>query len=119
KRGRRGDINVSITQRVGFSKISNTLGLRKFDNVDDAVAAFGEQARQYFQPGVTYDHENELFGRTAWGEETAANLTGGTSTTNYFGSFLIRNDQGILTNTGYEKESGRIAVEQQLSDRFT
>jgi TonB-dependent starch-binding outer membrane protein SusC len=119
KRGRRGDVTASITQRVGFSKLSNTLGLRTFTSVDDAVAAFGEQARQFFMPGVTYDHEQELFGRTAWGEETSANLTGGSQSTSYFGSFLIRNDQGLLENTGYEKESGRVAVQQQFGDRLT
>ncbi len=119
KRGRRGAVTASITQRVGFSKVSSELGLRTFNNVDEAVAAFGEQARQFFQPGVTYNHEDELFGRAAFGEETAASLAGGSPTTHYFGSFLIRNDQGILTNTGYEKESGRVSVQQQFGDRFT
>jgi TonB-linked SusC/RagA family outer membrane protein len=119
KRGRRGGVTASITQRVGFSKISNELGLRTFTNVDDAVATFGEQARQYFQPGRTFNHEDELFGRAAFGEETAASLSGGSPTTHYFGSFLIRDENGILTGTGYEKQSGRVSVQQQFGDRFT
>jgi len=119
KRGRLGAVTASITQRVGFSKISNTLGLRTFNTLEEAQEAFRQTTAADFQAGRTFDHEKELFGRTAWGRETAANLAGGSPTTHYFGSFLIRDEQAILSNTGYEKESGRVAVQQQFGDRFT
>src|SRR5262249_14589074 len=117
KRGRRGTVTASITQRVGFSRVANELGLRVFANADEAASAFGAAARPFCTPTCpNFNHEDELFGRTAFGEETAASLSGGSPTTHYFGSFLIRHDNAILANTGYDKQTGRASVQQQLRD---
>jgi TonB-dependent starch-binding outer membrane protein SusC len=117
KRGIPGRIRGTVTQRVGAYVLANKLGARTFGNVEDAVKAFGETARAYFQPGVTYDHEEELAGRTAIANETIANLTGGSEATSFYASLSQRSDQGVVTGTGYEKQAGTLSVDQKLGSR--
>src|SRR6267142_4958901 len=65
RRGRSGERRINATQRIGWSKISNTLGSRTFTTLADAVSAFGPSAANFFTPGGTvYNHEEELAGHT-------------------------------------------------------
>ncbi len=115
KRGRGGQrTSVSVTQRIGTYQPSNKLGMRRFDTVEDAVGAFGEQARMFFQPGAFFDHEEQLASNRGVATETSANLTGGLGETSYNGSFTIRNDPGIIENTGYEKQAGRLTIDHSF-----
>ena len=54
RRGRSGERQVNATQRIGFSKISNTLGSRTFNTLADAIAAWGPSAANFYQQGVTF-----------------------------------------------------------------
>jgi len=118
KRGREGAPVAQVTQRVGFSQLSNTLGARRFATVDEAVEAFGTQAKDAFQPGVTYDHERELAGRLAPAFETSASFSGASQGTRYFASALVRNDEVIITNSVYEQESLRLKLSRTFGDAF-
>ena len=118
KRGTPGGVRASITQRFGTYQISKKLGVRVFSSVDEAVGAFGEEARNHYQPGRTFDHEEELAGRTPFANETNINLAGGTKDITYYASLTQRNDPGIMLGTGYEKQSGRLAVDATLSPRL-
>ena len=68
-----------------------------------------------FQPGQTFDVEEQAFGRSALSYETAASVSGGTEQTRYFISGLAKNDEGIGINTGYKKHSLRANIDQQLA----
>jgi TonB-linked SusC/RagA family outer membrane protein len=117
KRGRAGVSRVSITQRLGFSELSNTLGSRVFHSADEAGSAFGEQGESLFVSGVTFDNERALAGRRALGSETAVSASGGTDRTRYFGSGMLHSEPGIIANTGFEKQSLRLNLDQRLGDR--
>ncbi len=118
KRGTSGGVRANITQRFGTYHISNKLGLRVFNSVDDAVMAFGEKARDYYQQGRSFDHEEELSGRTPFANETTINLTGGNRDITYYVSLDQRNDPGIMIGTGYQKQSGRLAIDTNLGSRL-
>ncbi|MDY7226256.1 SusC/RagA family TonB-linked outer membrane protein [Hyalangium rubrum] len=116
KRGRAGaGPRVDITQRVGMYTLANKLGTRKF-SLEEAVAEFGEKARAEYVEGRTFDHEAELAGNRKLSSETVASVSGASGDTRYFGSVLVKDDNGIIGATGYEKQSFRLNVGQKLGD---
>jgi TonB-dependent starch-binding outer membrane protein SusC len=117
KRGRVGTPEINLTQRFGFSELSHTLGSRTFHTVEDATAAFGDDAAAVFVPGITYDHERELAGRKDLAVETSAGIRGGSENTRYFASGLVQSHPGIIANTGFQKHSLRVNLDQQLGSR--
>ncbi len=119
KRGIRGEFRASVTQRIGFSQILNKLGSRDFETVEEAIDTFGPDAAQYYEEGRTFDHEEQLFGENNLATETVVQVSGGGKDNTYFGSFLVRDEPGILINSGYQKQSGRIGLTQQLGERVT
>jgi TonB-linked SusC/RagA family outer membrane protein len=118
KRGQVGKPQFNITQRFGFAERSNELGSRTFATLQDATDAFGARAAQYFQPGVTYDPEKEIFGHKPLSYETSASVSGGTDNTKYYVSGLVKDDGGIATRTGYKKQSLRTNLDQELGGGF-
>ena len=114
KRGRVGAPRFSFTQRMGFFHKSNDLGLRRFDTMEDAVDAFGPNAANFYSPGAFYDHEELLAGHEPLSYETALSVNGGNETTRYYVSGLVKHDGGIVTNTGYDKQSLKLNVDQSI-----
>ncbi|MBA3342444.1 MAG: SusC/RagA family TonB-linked outer membrane protein [Gemmatimonadaceae bacterium] len=118
RKGVPGGRRISAIQRVGFSSISNTLGSRTFNSADEAAAVFGAAARTAFKPGVVFDQEMELAGRNPLSSESVLDMSGGDENTRYFVSGLWKNDGGIIDNTGFEKQSVRANVDQDLGARL-
>ena len=118
RRGRSGPAQMSVTQRLGYSELSNTLGSRTFTSVEDAVAAFGPSAANFFKPGVVYDQERLLAGKKPAAVETLFDLSGGDDNTKYFVSGAWRNEPGIIENTGFQKRSLRANIDQDFGTRF-
>lgn len=118
RRGRAGDRQVNATQRIGVSKISNTLGSRRFNTLAEATAAWGASAANFYTEGVVYDHERELAGRTPISSESVVDFSGGDNDTRYFVSGLWKQDGGIIENTGYGKQAIRANLDQDLSSRL-
>jgi TonB-dependent starch-binding outer membrane protein SusC len=123
KRGQPGAPRVSVTQRFGQYRLSNTLGMRQWTR-SEAVGAFGlseAQANEFFlsdgRPRQVLDHERELAGRQELSTETSFSISGGGGDTRYFVSGLWQNDEGIIRRTGFEKQSLRLNLDQQLGSR--
>jgi TonB-linked SusC/RagA family outer membrane protein len=119
RRGHPGAKRINVIQRAGVSAISNTLGSRTFKTVAEAVDVFGPSAADFFKPGVVFDQERELAGRHPVSAETVMDMSGGDENTRYFVSGLWQNDGGIIDNTGFQKQSLRANVDQDLSERLT
>jgi TonB-linked SusC/RagA family outer membrane protein len=118
RRGKPGETGLTVTQRVGFSRVSNRIGMRRFDSQEEAVAAYGAAAADHWQPGVFYDHEKELTDGSALSTQTSVSLRGGTEETRYFASGLYESDDGVVTNTGFDKQSARLNLDQTLGSRL-
>ncbi len=116
KRGRSSEPQFDVTQRVGMYTLANKIGTRRFESLEEAREVFGEVAEQYFVPGRRFDHESALAGRRDLSTETLASVSGATGNTKYFASALIKNDEGIIANTGYEKQSFRLNLGQKLGE---
>lgn len=117
KRGRAGRPDLRLTQRFGFYQLSNTLGARRFATEEEAVSVWGEAAAEFFQPGVAFDHEEDLAGRTPLSFETLMDVSGGGEATRYFLSGSWQDDEGIIQNTGFERQSLRVNVDHRFSSR--
>jgi TonB-linked SusC/RagA family outer membrane protein len=120
KRGQQGKPQFNITQRLGTSWKANTLGSRVFGSLAEAQAAFDPDttvARLFnAAAGQVFDNEDFLYGRNALSYETNASVSGGNDQTRYFVSGLVKNDEGIAINTGYEKQAFRVNLDQSLAD---
>lgn len=119
KRGKAGKTKVNLTQRFGFAQVSNTLGQRRFTSKEEVTAAFDPMNRNTLDDAYTgayYDHEKELQ-QTKLATETVATLSGGNDSSTYFGSVMVRNEPGVLKNTFYDKQSGRVAVGYDFGKR--
>ncbi|HEV2148058.1 MAG TPA: SusC/RagA family TonB-linked outer membrane protein [Longimicrobiaceae bacterium] len=120
KRGRSGAPQVSVTQRVGQYSLSNTLGMRNWTR-DEAVGAFGASAANFFdasgRPLQQFNLEEMIAGRRDLSTETALSIRGGDDNGSYFVSGLWLDDAGIIDNTGYEKQSLRLNLDQRLGSR--
>jgi TonB-linked SusC/RagA family outer membrane protein len=124
KRGRSGRPQINVTQRFGVFDLANKLGFRPQDfssasDVDDEFGlAPGTAAAYNFQPGVSYDLEDALSPRNALSYESSASVSGGDENTRYFASGLWKDDQGVMENTGFQKQSLRLNLDQALGDRI-
>jgi TonB-linked SusC/RagA family outer membrane protein len=118
RRGSAGERRVNATQRIGVSKISNTLGSRTFNTLAEATTVWGAAAAAVFTPGVVYDHERELAGRTPVSSESVVDVSGGDDDTRYYASGLWKKDGGIIDNTGYGKQAIRANLDQDLGQRL-
>src|SRR5918994_1454920 len=120
KRGQAGRPQFSISQKLGVFSRANELGSRGFATLEEALSAFSDTAAvtASFQPGRSFNFEDQLYGRQALSYETNASVSGGTENTKYYGSGLIKNDEGIAINTGYKKQSLRSNLDQELGGGF-
>jgi TonB-dependent starch-binding outer membrane protein SusC len=107
---------VDITLRAGMYTLAKKLGVRRFTSEAEAAEAFGEIARAYYRQGQFYDHEAELASRRDLSTEAVASVTGVAGDTRYSGSALVRDDNGIVANTGYEKQSFRLNVGHKMGE---
>lgn len=65
-------------------------------------------------PVTRYDYQDDIF-RTAYGTDNYLSVRGGTDKSNYFASFGYANNDGIVVNTNFEKLTGRLRLNQQLT----
>jgi TonB-linked SusC/RagA family outer membrane protein len=117
KRGRAGKNRVSVTQRVGFAQIANTLGSRTFGSAQEVMDAFNSQGLADLYTGERFDHEKQIT-QASLAYETIASASGGNDKGTYHGSILIRDEPGVVIGTFYEKQSGRIGAGFQLGKRL-
>ncbi|WP_395810129.1 SusC/RagA family TonB-linked outer membrane protein [Archangium minus] len=114
KRGKAGaGPRVDVTQRLGMYSLSNTLGARRFSSAEEAREAFGPKGEQFYTP-TFYDHERQLAGRRDLSYETLASVSGSAGDTRYFASAMVKDDKGIIANTGYQKQSFRLNLGQKI-----
>ncbi|MBI4421187.1 MAG: TonB-dependent receptor plug domain-containing protein [Gemmatimonadetes bacterium] len=123
KRGRVGAPQLTVTQRIGASHVDprSLQGARVFQDTAEVRARYGPSAVPHFLAagGRTFDNERFLFGHTPVHYETGATVSGGTETTRYFASGLVRHEGGIAKTTFSDKQSLRLNLDQSVGSRIT
>ncbi len=124
KRGSGGRANVNLTQRLGFFKLSDKVGSRRFADAAevDALSATDDPTlgAQFCGTGACpfFDHEEELAGNSPLSYETLSSVSGGNDDTKYFASGVVKHDGGIIENTGFSREGVRLNLSQRLGARL-
>jgi TonB-linked SusC/RagA family outer membrane protein len=109
-----GEPRYSFQQRFGVPAVSNTLGIRNFQSMEAAVDAFGPRAEDFWEPGKFFDHEMEIAGENPLSWETSGSVNGSSESTRYFLSGLAKHEGGVVVNTGYDKQSIRLNLDQEF-----
>lgn len=122
RRGESGARRVNVTQRVGTFDLANKFEFRQWtrqdaldaglvdgSNVDDYFAASGEALN-------AYDMEELLSGENDVSLETLVSVSGGTRDTRYFLSGAWKDDAGIIRNTGFQRGSIRLNLDQTFGN---
>ena len=125
KRGTSGAPTFSITQRLGTFALSNKLGERHYTLAEaqtlgqaNGMTAADVQAN-YSRCNGYCDFEQELYGSKGLSYETSLSSRGGNQTVQYFTSGLIKRDNGIAPNSGYDKQSALLNINTNLTSRWT
>jgi TonB-linked SusC/RagA family outer membrane protein len=136
KKGTPGKTAWNVTQRFGTFELANHLPLRSFPTLGSAQlwylndehsgdigtpAASGDSAFIKSVYGGPQDYQNQLFGGGELSYETDLSVRGASESgkTTYFMSALTKYDNGILLNTGYNKQSIRTNISQTLLPNVT
>lgn len=125
KKGKVGRPQVTLSQRFGFSSLSNKMGERVFANAPEVDAAYpvksGPPTSSVTACTATscpfFDHEQELAGNKPLSYETSGSVSGGDDNTRYYASGQVKRDGGIIQNTGFDRQSVRINLDQKLGSR--
>ncbi len=123
RRGQTGAPRFHLTQRLGEFGVLNVLKSRVFKDSVEADGVYGSSAQAYCTgPGGAcpyFDNISPLWDRHPLSTETDASVSGGNDATRYFVSGLVKRDGGIAPNTGYDKQSLRVNLDQQIGSRWS
>ena len=126
KRGRAGRPQFTVRQGVGTSRLAYKEGSRRFQSLAAARAAFDPNNTRgdafwaaAYNPNNNFSYEELLFGEKPINYETSLSVSGGSATTRYFVSALLRRDEGIVKNTYADKKSIRVNLDQNFGSRVT
>jgi TonB-linked SusC/RagA family outer membrane protein len=126
KRGQAGRTNVSIRQDLGFNDVQRLRGRtewteERIDNFWGAGSARAELEKQRFngarQQGMIRDLEAEIYGENGFIRNTQVSISGGDNRTRFFVSGSVNQEDGIIKNTGSERQSLRINLDHNISQR--
>ncbi len=117
KRGGQGRTQFSFSQDVGFSKAVRLKGMRDW-NATNVAATFGDgEVAAFNAASQLFDYEKELFGETGLITNTNFSARGGSDKTSFFIGGSIRDEEGIMKNTGFKRYNIRANVDHKISDR--
>ncbi|MCC6244604.1 MAG: SusC/RagA family TonB-linked outer membrane protein [Gemmatimonadaceae bacterium] len=125
KKGRSGQTNWNVTQRMGTQQLMRSLGHRQYETLSDVLPYVGgpvgvAAATAACTPNCTnYDWQGDLYGRTDPSYETLLSASGGMNNTRFFASLNDRQEAGIMINTGARRTGGRINLDQTIGSKFT
>lgn len=122
KKGDRGKTYVRLSQDIGFSQAQRLLGMRNWTEEmvreefsEEEAAVFAQAQRE----GRIYDYEEEIYGETGLISNTNLSVTGGGEKTTFFVGANVRDEEGIIKGTGYERNSIRTNIEHKITNNIT
>jgi TonB-linked SusC/RagA family outer membrane protein len=134
KKGTAGKPKWEFDGQLGHFEIENTLPIRTFPTLgsaqswfinDDPGAAAGvgtpSQDSAYIKSiyGGPQNYQQQLFGNPQLSYQTSLAVSGKQGTTQYYVSGLSKYDNGIMNNTGYNKQSVRTNITEDLFSNVT
>jgi TonB-dependent SusC/RagA subfamily outer membrane receptor len=131
RRGRVGEAQFHVTQRLGAYDAIRLPGSRQFlskgDAYDAAQVNIGDTARARqivdsvyaLNPNPFFDYQGQLYGQHDLSYETGLTASGGTQSARYFVSGLAKRDYGTLLNTSAQRQALRLNADFDIGSRVT
>jgi len=120
KQGQAGQTKVNFEQDIGFNTIQNYVGRREY-TAQEVEDAFGADERAKFEAaqaaGEIFNYEEEIYGNTGLISDSRLSISGGNDKTSFYFNTSYRDEEGIIENTGFERFSIRLNLNQKISDR--
>ena len=115
KRGKSGKAQTTFSQTIGFRSPTRLLGLRDW-NTTSVQALGGTSAVTAFNNGEFRDYEAEIFDHVRTSRTSRLSVSGGDQKTDFFFGLTVKDEPGLVENTGYAKESVRLNVGHKFND---
>ncbi|MEX0661839.1 MAG: SusC/RagA family TonB-linked outer membrane protein [Balneolaceae bacterium] len=127
KQGVAGETRVSVKQDVGYSSPLNLPGRTNWneERIDarlgagTAAATLERQRLNDAQAnGNVVDLEEYIYGNNGLINNTQLDVSGGNEKTRFFISGSLNREDGIITNTGFDRNSIRANIDHSISDKI-
>lgn len=119
KRGSQGKTQINYSTSLGIAQMLNPKGQRTFDAAK-VEASFGAAEVPIYEAAVAAgqltDYEDELFGETGFLQTHRISMRGGDDKTSFFVGGTLKSEDGIVKNTGYDKQSVRMNLDHKPAD---
>lgn len=117
KKGKAGETVVRVSQSIGQASQLKKLGVRDWTEERVLGSNFAGSIEDFRNNGVT-NYEDLLYGNEAMLYNTKVSVSGGSEKTQFYAGASYKNEDGIVSNTGYKKTSVRLNVDHKISDVF-
>jgi len=111
KKGQSGEPVITVSSSVNF----NSLRKKRDFNQEPFEWASSDITNLDKVSATRYDYQDMVF-QNSTGTDNYVSMSGGKENTNYFASFSYLKNDGILKSTDYEREGGRIRINQVIND---
>ena len=111
KKGKSGKPVITVSSSVNFNSLRKKRDFNQvpLDWTSSDISILDTEA-------VTrYDYQDMVF-ENSTGTDNYVSVSGGKKNTNYFASFSYLKNDGIMKGTNFEREGGRIRVNQTIND---
>ena len=131
RRGRVGETQFHVTQRLGTYAALRLPGTRQFPsqaaaleavraNVPDTARARRLVDSAYaLNPAPFYDAQAQLYGQHDLAYETGVSASGGTETARFYLNGVTKKDYGTMINTSAQRQALRLNADVTLGSRVT
>ncbi|MEX0314051.1 MAG: SusC/RagA family TonB-linked outer membrane protein [Allomuricauda sp.] len=111
KKGRSGKpvITVSTSVNMNFLRKKRDFNQEPLDWTSSDITILDTE------PVTRYDYQDMVF-QNSMGTDNYVSISGGTENTDYFASVSYLKNEGIMKSTDYEREGGRIRINQKFND---
>lgn len=121
KKGESGKTRINLSQSFGQTQMLNPLGVREWTEERVLASAFASDIdafRAAEASGTLHNYEDELYGNKGFLTNTRLSISGGNDKTKFYIGGSYKDEEGIVNNTGYEKASMRINIDQKVTNNF-
>lgn len=126
KSGREGQVQVNYDGYVGIQNPSNELDMltpQQYQSVINGIIDDGggdpeQRVEDNELSDGTTDWRDQVYQPNALVYNNNLSFSGGSQSTQYYVSFNMMNQDGMVKSSAYKKYGGRINLDQKVSDRF-
>lgn len=136
QKGKKGQARVTYKGSVGISQVERRLNLMKGDEYVkyiqdyerikngltgdqlDPLKILNPSERENWKNGLETDWQDVIF-RNALTHSHQIGISGGSDKTTYYGAVSYMNEEGVVRNTGFERATVALNIDQTFNDWLT